>query len=241
MNKIIIYFFLSFSSFYSNAQTQKDSLYIWFDKVVGKENLLIYNGQVHLNYDNTSNNQNNRYLNNSDFTSGIVSINSQTYYNQKIKYDVFEDNLIILPENQSYTVPLKLFKEDINYFKIFEKKFIILNEISNSKTLLTGFFEEITIDTSLKLYIKHIKKKRNIIKDVKVVQEYSSNTAYFLKYNNYYHNLKSKNDIVKLFPNQKKEINNYYYKFKQIQDSNPTKFMKDLIILIKNLSQSSSN
>jgi hypothetical protein len=79
------------SSFNGHCQSASEILlYNWYDSTVGKENLAINNGSVHVNPYKTIG-ENNMYYITDKYSKGTVSYEGQIYNEVNLKYDIFKD------------------------------------------------------------------------------------------------------------------------------------------------------
>lgn len=230
-------FVLLFFTFYfiSYSQDNKNKeIYNWFDNAIGKENLAINNGSIHTNYDTTLDNKN-RYFNSDTFVEGILNYEGQTYFTTLLKYDIFDDTLILNPDKESNYIAVNLISEKVDSFIICDKRFVKID----SKSIVnyrSGFYEEITFGKKLLLYIKHYKESRKVISGDYSLTDFTLNHDFLLKKDNVLHAINSKKEILKLFPNLKKKINSFYETYNPNENKEPKDiFMKKLIYFISNL------
>lgn len=213
------------------SQKNKEVLtYNWFDKSIGIESLDIKNGLLHFNFDKTANN-NNRYYISNDFKSGSINYNNQDYYDLFLKYDIYSDELVLKPYNKSNTTQINLIKENINFFKIGEQKFVNLKEI---KPFKAGYYEETSLGKNIFLYIKYYKEKNKVLKDNFSSIEYSQKNEFLLLKENEFYWVNDRNQIIKLYPDSKKKINNFYFSNNDLRKNNNVLFMKNLMKYINN-------
>ena len=226
--------FFGFSLFISHslfAQTNNSNLvYNFHDHSIGAENLSLNNGKIHTNYDITLNNEN-RYLETSNFVTGNLNYNNQDYFNQKLKYDILKDELVFSPTNESEYIKVNVIKENICSFFIYNKKFIRLNDKE-----FNGFFEEHFAGVDKTLYIKHYKEAQDLIKNTKVYSQYFYKQKYILEYKNVFIEINSRRSVVKIFPEYESKINDFFESNDKLKKENETKFMENLIKFINNFS-----
>jgi len=217
----------------TQSQTTNDiSIYNWFDKNLGIESLDIKNGPAHLNFDKTVDNQN-RYYGSDDFKKGTVNYNNQNYFDQFFKYDIYNDQLVLRPYDESNNTKINLIKENINYFTLGNEKFVNLKELNNTK-FKGGYYEEVVINNTITLYIKYHKEKKKNIKDESNVIEYLPRYEFILLKENKFNLINDKKEIIALFPASKTKINDFYLMNKNLRKENNSLFMKNLIKYINN-------
>jgi hypothetical protein len=218
-----------------HGQSNSDiSIYKWFDTEVGEENLDINNGTFHSNPYNTIG-QNSMYYIDDQYEFGSLRYEGQNYYNVKLKYDVFRDELILNPYGESEYIGIILIQDKIQSFLIKGKSFVKIEQKDyQSPELVTGYYEKNKIGTDLILYIKHHKNITKNINNNGLSYKFREDNLFFLDYKNTAHIINSKNDIIKLFPKQKKQIKVFYSTNRKIRKSDLNQFMENLIRNINN-------
>lgn len=218
----------------SNVHSQNNNeilTYNWFDKSLGKESLDFNNGTGHLNFDKTIDKQN-RYYVADEFKSGSITYNGQNYFNLDLKYDIFNDELVLRPYIETTYIQINLLKEKVDFFKIGNEKFVNLKLLPAN--LKGGYYEETVTGKNSVLYIKYYKEKREIIKDDHFLIRYIQNYDYVLLKDNKFTLINDKKEIIKLYPEQKRKINDFFFKNKDLKKDNPALFMKNLMKYINN-------
>ena len=120
-----------------------------------------------------------------------------------MKYDLYEDNILVKSHNA-----LLLDQNRIDSFKIDKKKFIKIDNIVGNDFEMFGFYE-IVLKTSLfSFFKKHRKTRKKLVNNKTVYYEFNSENEYYLLRDRIYTKVRRKEDILKVFPKYKKEINN---------------------------------
>lgn len=212
------------------SQSQNDtptSLHDWYDSKVGKENLDINNGKILLNYDIILKNNDRFYFQN--YTLGSVVYDNQLYNNVLLNYDINNDDLIIKPNGENDKMPIVLNKSKVNSFYVNGKNYINLgyNKISNNE-VVPGFYEEVFLNNNMNFYIRHIKDKRQIINENLVFDDFTEITSYIILYKNQCYKITNKKSLTTIFPELKKNINEFYSNNSSFEKSNKAKFLEDL-------------
>lgn len=205
--------------------------YNWFDKNLGKESLDFNNGNGHLNFDSTINDHH-RYYNTDEFKNGNIIYEGQNYFNLDLKYDIFNDQLVLRPYIESYYIQITLLKEKVDSFKIDNEKFVNLKEIPTN--FKSGYYEEVRIGNNTILYIKYSKAQEKVIKDFSILIDYIPYFDYILLKENKFTLINDKKEIIKLYPDQKRKINDFFLMSKDLRKTNQVLFMKNLIKYINN-------
>lgn len=235
LQKELLYIFL-FGLFLNTpkifSQNNNEVLtYNWFDKNLGKESLNYNNGTGHLNFDRTINDSH-RYYNTTEFKNGSIIYEGQSYFNLDLKYDLFNDQLIARPYIESPNIQINLIKEKVDSFKIDNENFINIKQTSTN--FKSGYYEEMIVGNNDVLYIKYNKEKKDVIKDYSVFIDYKSHNDYLLLKDNKLTLINDKKEIIKLYPDQKRKINDFFLMNKDLRKTNQVLFMKNLIKYINN-------
>ncbi|CAM3884283.1 hypothetical protein FLSI110296_01305 [Flavobacterium sinopsychrotolerans] len=212
------------------SQTKNDILiYNWFDNLTGKENLDINTGKLHSNpYKTTVNNS--MYYKDEKFELGILSYEKQTYYNVNLKYDIHTDCLVVYPFGINKNTGINLNSDKVDSFNLNGKHFVKITKKENHQTeLLNGYYEENKISSDFVFYIRHHKDIQKKINDDGVIYKFNENNSFFIEYKKKMYKIKSKNDVSKIFPAQKKQINEFYLINKEIKKNNENQFMENLM------------
>lgn len=234
---ILLFFFgLFLNTYIIRSQTNHEvSVLKWFDKNVSQKTLPISNGKLHLNFDRTFGTVH-RYYNSKDLTKGSLGYDYQEYYDVPLKYDIFKDEIILTSDGESDLIELVLTKEKTQYFEINGRKFVNLN----NENLLTvssrgGYYEENLIGKNFTFYIKHFKRAVEVKKDTDIFVYYNYKNEFLLFIKEKYIIINAKSQLVKLFPNDKKKINDFYLSNRKLKKENEAKFMENLMRYINNI------
>lgn len=231
---ILIIYFISIPQKLAAQISNDQFISNWFDTKVGKENLDINNGTLHLNPYKTVG-ENNMYYSTDKFSKGDVCYDNQTYLDVNLKYDIYKDELIINPYGESEYIGIILIQQKIESFAINDTKFVKIEKRENNlPEFTTGFYEEKKIAPDFIFYIKYHKDIQKGINDNGVFYNFKENNSFFIDLKNKTYRIKSKNDIIRLFPDQKKQINAFYFMNTEIQKSDLNEFMKKLMKHINN-------
>ncbi len=226
MNRTISLFtFIIFISVFSYSQKASDDsdYYIWYDDLVGVENTGLYIG-----FDNNDNyritEDNHKFFVSYDFLVGSLDFNGQTYYNQELKYNVYDDELSIKLKNKQGETVMQLIRDKLTEFFLNGNHFIKVNDVDNDKNSMSGFYEIAKENTSLILLKKYSKKKVKKLDRNIIYFEYKDNiNQYYLFYNGVYHRIRSSRDFIKIFPENKNEIKEFSNRTKK--SSNDVKYV----------------
>lgn len=215
------------------AQSSEEIITKHFDQTIGMENLDINNGTVHVNEFRILNNKH-RYYPTDSFETGNVNYNNQQYFNVALKYDLYKDVLIYKPIN-SDVISINLIPERVASFTLNNRKFIYINHfIFPLSPIKTGYYEESVTGKNFIFYIRHHRDKREILKGSSVYNEFDDNYEYFIKKENAFTEISAKKDIIKLFPEQKRKINDFYSASSKLKKTDEKAFFEKLLTYLNN-------
>lgn len=230
---ILFGLFLNISTIHSQTSSNDISTYNWFDKTVGAENLDIINGIPHTNPYKTIGDNNMYYIN--QYELGTLIYEGQTYYNVMLKYDIYRDILALNPFGESENIGVNIITAKVESFSIKDKNFVNIDKKDPTVPEFTsGYYEENKISPDIIFYIKHHKNQQKIINENTLYYHFKENTTYFIDLKNKTYQIKSKNDILNLFPEQKKQINGFYLMNRELRKSDENQFMRNLMKYISN-------
>ncbi|MGJ8742973.1 hypothetical protein [Polaribacter sp.] len=199
--------------------TNKEA-FIWLDSMIGKHNLPINNGVIYIEQYRTLK-DNHHFLIDHNFHNGDVEYDGQTYYNIPIKYDVFEDNLIVKIPSVNENYPLVLAKEKISAFYLNSNSFINTKE--------NGFMSQLSKYKDFILYKKYFKKRLSKTSTRFSYHKFIPENTYFIGKNDVYTNINKKKYWLQLFPNKKNIIRGYFKENAQKLEHKPDAFMIELL------------
>jgi hypothetical protein len=204
--------------------------YKWFDNTIGLESTNLLNG-IYFQEKYRTLEGNSQYLVSKQFKNGDLVYNGQPYYDVSLKYDVFNDEIIVSYIDRNGYSAIKLAKNLIHRFKINNHSFINSNQldIKTNNTNNTGFYESIFIENNIALYKKHKKNRQDKRNKEVAYTEFKYKSTYIIHYKKEIHELVSKRSLLKLFPNFKKTINNSFTKNKTLMKYDYEKFLTKLI------------
>ena len=204
----------------SFSQQEKEAL-IWFDEIIQPHNLEINSGTEYFEKYRTSD-SNHHFLLDNRFNNASILYKDQWYHNILSKYDLLEDNLIILINSTKQETSIKPDYNHITAFRIKNRYFTKLKH-KNPK----GYYEKIATNNGYTLYKKNSVKKIKRIKKSYTSFLFKKNEDFFLSKNDILSTINKKSDWIKAFPNQKKTISLYYSQHKN--NSSQDKFYINLL------------
>ena len=152
-----------------------------------------------------------------------------------MKYDLYEDVVLIRLDNpDGGDVILQLIKSKIKEFTINGNRFINLDYNTTITEVSLGFHEVLFQKNEIVFYKKNKKSKKDRLDQKILYSEFNDDSNYKLFYNNEFYDIKSKRNLIKIFPDLKKEINAFHDKNRSLLDSNPDAYMLQLMKSIQN-------
>jgi len=239
---ILIFYTLFFS--FSETSAQSDERYIikMHDSIVGKQALTINNGYFHTNPYAVSNGRYRYYTTTDNYIKGTVVYENQNYYDIDLKYDLYQDILIYRPTAESGNIGIELIAQNVDYFMLNNKKFVNVGKtVSPMITFIKGYYEESLNGKNFIFYIKHHKDRKDVMNETRSYTEFEDNNEYFIFRNDTYHKIASKSDIIALFPDLKKKINDLYSMNKSLEKENKYLFYETVIHKINYLLENTTH
>jgi len=231
----IVTIFLFCYSIHSQ-DTNNSDYYKAFDAIVGIENTNLINGVQFIdNYRYTQ--KHHRFFNSHEFLNGSIVYDSQLYNNLKIKYDLYENQVILELPTEIDFFQLIVNTNKITEFTIENHRFINFNSNKAFQALEINSFLEPIYSNKLQLYLRHSKSRIVQLKNNIVESKFKLNSQYVYFYNEKFYLFKSKNKLKKVFPKQANSINQFYKDNTILLKKNPTNFMIKLFALIDNQNQ----
>ena len=178
MNKIkliIIALFLKTFT-YSQSNNTQDSLLVDFDNKISLSSMPYNNGVIDKYFDITIKKDNHRYFETPNFEDGKLIYKDQQYSNIKLKYDLFQDKLIIKIES----VQIEINSDDVSYFKIKNSIFENL-KFNKDLKIKKGFYKNIKNNTSIDLYVRYSKFRKKTVVEDNIKLEYFIEDTYIAK------------------------------------------------------------
>ncbi|WP_439182149.1 hypothetical protein [Carboxylicivirga taeanensis] len=187
----------------TNALANADTALFLYRKSFDKE-LNYINGREYKPYHPPL--QDNPYLNKTS-GMGTIYIDGKSYTNKQLTYDIYKDLLIVIPDQIQFSdTYIQINKSLIDSFTIsFDKEtFHLINYKVNYRPLglEPGFYERIHKSNESILLVKHIMASG--VDDA--LTTYRHDTKWFLLYDNRFHDVSRRSELLKLFPDSKKQL-----------------------------------
>ena len=222
--RILAFILLTVTS-YGQQREDTKTYYNWFDVQTGVQNKKVYNGTAYVEKYRTIN-EKHKFFSSYEFLPGSLSFEGQPFYSLELKYDLYEDQLLLNSKGAIGTV-LRLNTDQVNSFSIASHKFINLKQYNKNGLEVSGFYEILLETRSFILLKKNKKSSLKKIKGKRIYYEFKNDNQNLLFYENVYYELNKKRDLLRLFPKFKKIINSYYNTSRNTSDTDS--FMKALL------------
>ncbi|HEX9602040.1 MAG TPA: hypothetical protein VF985_11160 [Mariniflexile sp.] len=174
----------------------RESYYYWYDQMIESSNFGVFNGVEYVeNYRIL--NEKHKFFDDPNFSVGSIVYEGQPYFNLALKYDLFEDRLLLTYLNQSNSPTMVFDKNKVTGFEINGHQFKNIQSKINDSSKPLGFLEVLSANDSIVLYKKHKKRIRTKTSDKTRYYEFKEDNAYYTYYKETFFKIK-KTTSVKL-------------------------------------------
>ncbi|WP_396589492.1 hypothetical protein [Allomuricauda sp. R78024] len=217
------------STIHSQIKEKEIDYYNWFDEITGAENSNLYEGILSVEKYATLDKSHEFFIS-SEYLKGNIVYDEEPYFNIDLKYDIYEDEVLLGLRSNSQILMVKLVKERIGEFIINEHRFIRVNDGEDRNPNTLGF-QEVLMETSFfTLLKKHKKIKYTRYKKSRVFHKFVSSDEYYLAYEHHFYNIKNKKDIIRIFPEYRAETNKR--SLESLRKTDKDKYMIDLLHIV---------
>jgi hypothetical protein len=200
--------FLFLPATHGQIKDEQSDYYNWFDEITGIENSNLFEGTLNVEKYITLG-KSYKFLDSPDYLIGNITYDGEPYFNIDMKYDLYEDEVLLGLRSNSGIKMLQLIKDKIDEFVIDGRKFINLKN-ERDKSLHVPGFHEVLMETSFFTLLKRHKKiKYTRYKKSRVFHKFVGANEYYLEYENHFYNIKGKKGIARIFPDYKTEMNKH--------------------------------
>ena len=231
------FFIITLSTFSQNYSEEK--VFSWYDQKIGIENTTLFQGIEYVETDRMIN-EKHKFFETQEFQNGSVTYNGQTFYEVPLKYNVYDDLLLVNLKQDQRNFIFQLIDNQVDQFQIGENKFRYLKANNNSDIL--GFYEVINEEGTFKIFKKHLRNRMEIRDRSVAYSEFNpADPDYIFQLKDEFFELDNRRDLFSKFPDLKSEIRGFYSKYRKQSRNNPDLFMKNLANEINNLIPSATN
>lgn len=162
----------------------------------------LYSGKIETPY-NLRLYEGNPYYKDRNYAEGSIVLNDIYYGGQNIRLDLYKQQAVVLsPANQALVMPFAR----VQKVNIYDRAFIWIVPSKNSGLKNEGFYVPCFEGGKINLLCE----ERVVIQDKKAVPlVFEWEIKYYLGIGGKYYHMKNKGDFLRLFPENKKQINRY--------------------------------
>ncbi|MEM9076612.1 MAG: hypothetical protein AAGC43_06210 [Bacteroidota bacterium] len=176
-----------------------DSLYLWFDEQIGLLNSGLYASQEYVEEYQVINDKH-RFFESPNYLTGTLWSQETPYHQIFLKYDLFEDQLIVYPKGLEGASAVKLTLAAVDSFQVQNRKFIKKATVDSKSKAITGFFEVLSKGSDYVLLKKHRKTDVRKLNRNRVYYEFKDKNEYAVEYRGVFYPVANKRDVLTIFP-----------------------------------------
>lgn len=211
---------------FCQQSNQVESQYEWFDSLIGVTNSGIFEGEAYYDVYNVRNDRH-QFFESSRFQIGSATYNGQTYFNLTLKYDIFNDNVIVKNKEVYWVPPMTFDSNLLPKFSIGGNEFVNFKKsISDGDS---GFFEIILKSNTYSLLKKHKKKLFIKTENEILYHEFKDDYNYYLQKGAAFFKLKTAKELNSIYPEHKKLIKELAIRYKRIKKSDFDGYLKSIL------------
>lgn len=193
-----------------NSKDQKEH-YLFFDGIAGIENSDLHYGRVYQEKYRIKSKKT-KFFPEPDFVFGSLVFNGQPYFDISLKYNVYDDELLMQVDKRFGGDILQLHKKQVSNFKIGNHFFVKID----TTEMTAGFYEVVLENPVFLLLKKHRKSIKELLGKKLIFYEFENEDEdFFLQYQNTYHSIEKISTLFSVFPKYEAELKS----FDQNQDS----------------------
>ncbi|MDR3219154.1 MAG: hypothetical protein LBU22_09325 [Dysgonamonadaceae bacterium] len=177
------------------------------------------------------------YYRNADYTEASIVYRNNYYPNQKVRLDLFKEQLILLLPGKNYGIVLD--DRKVNKVSMYNKTFVWLSPPKESK-LKNGYYMQLHAGKNIQLFCKETYSLEKKMSQERVTFYFDRAKRYYLLHNNRYRTVKNKTAFSKSFPQYKKQINQFVKEHKLDFKQNPDESLTTLAAYCEELTNSTN-
>ncbi len=225
-NLLIILFTVCFISFGFTQSINNKQHYLWFDSVIGIENTGIYKGTSYIELYRVIN-EKHKFFETSDFTAGEVIYGNQPYFDLQLKYDLFEDRLLVAHPVGNSTQVMILIEDKIKSFRLNSVDFINTAKLSEKPS--RGFCQVLTKNGQTWLLKKYFKRPITKLDKRSTYYEFKEETSYVLLHKDIFYDVKNVRDLFAAYPEHKNEIRQFAKDYTALKKTSKDSYMTSVV------------
>lgn len=205
---------------------EQPELLKWFDSQIGIENSSLLNGTAYVDRHRTINSKNKLFGNAAG--TGSVLYDGQWYPDLQMRYNIYDDVLVVQLQSGMGLNIIELVKEKVERFNLNGTPFTNVLHQGNAAGI-AGFHEVLWEDGTFQVLKKHalrLNEKRD--RQISYFEFEPIEGHYAFTYKEQSYLLRSRNDLVKILPQYRNEVEDYYRSNRSVRRSRPENFYINL-------------
>lgn len=230
---------LLLSLFCFSQNSTKEEINSWYDNQTGIENSSLYRGIEYVE-EHRMINEKHKFFKSEEFKKGSLTYDGQSYHNVPLKFNIYEDLLLVNLQQGQRNSFFQLFSNKVNNFQINNHKFRYLKAENNSG--IQGFYEVISEEGELEILKKHRKQMKELRdKNVAYIEFRTVDPDYIFQFDDEFYDLDNRRDLISKFPGFRNEIRGFYSKNRKQSREDRDTFMKNLAKEMNSLFSTATN
>lgn len=201
-----------------------DSYYYWYDQMTENSNVGVFSGDEYVENYRVLNDKH-KFFDGPNFNVGSIVYDGQPYFNLQLKYDLFEDQLLLKHQTPSISPTLILDSHKVSSFEINGHHFKNIQQQIKGSSKPLGFLEISLTNDSLVLYKKHKKRIRTKTNDKTRYYEFKQDNAYYIFYKDTFFKLKNSTSISTFFPSYITQLKTIESQYRSIKKDDPETYL----------------
>ncbi len=211
--------------------TDTSALYSQFDNSVGKRNLGLNNGTIHLNMLKSAD-KSHRYFKADAYSTGNVIYDHQAYSMVSLKYDLLKGILIAKADGKNNNTGINLISDKVASFTYYGKNFVNMAEARKTEASIplsvSGFYEQDPIG-KITLYTQYRKESIEVLQIEGVFYKFVDRQDFAITYGGQFYRIDSQSDLIAIFPSAEASIRLFYNNNSQAEKADPKTFYINLL------------
>lgn len=231
-----IFIFCILPACFAQQREPDPATFLLYDELVGIENTGLFNGREYIEQHRTIN-QKHKFFDSFNYISGVVVYDGKTFFDVDMKYNIFEDLLLVQLDGSRGKTRFSLYNEDLDSFSLNGHNFVNVKgpEVSSSSE---GIYEVISAEGNLKLLKKHQLVMKKILDGQLLNHEFEKDEPEFFYFSEAKLTEAGSKNLGDTFPALKDEIKSFYRENRRLRRKEPEEFHKKLFNKISSLTTS---
>lgn len=208
----------------------REGVYQSFDKIVGIENSGVIEGFEYVEQHRMINDRH-KFFKTYDFVPGTVFYDDQPYFDIDIKYNVFQDILLVQIPDERGKIVFQPFENRLDGFILQNRRFENVKPVEAGPEL-AGIYEVLFKTGNLKVLKKHLKKEKTLLDRDVPYYEFTDDTPQYFYWAGDGLQPLSRSNLTEKFPEEKSDIRYFYRRNRKQARDNPDVFMQNLFKML---------